>query len=73
MRSWRHLQGFGTFEIDGKTSVTFDKHRYNPRNRIEIMFGRLKDRRRVATRTITFPGCSFPQSPSRLSSSIGYE
>ena len=30
--------------------VKFDKRRYKRRNRIEIMFGRLKDWRRVATR-----------------------
>ena len=30
--------------------VTYDKRRYQRRNRIEIMFGRLKDGRRVATR-----------------------
>lgn len=30
--------------------VTYDKRRYKSRNRIEIMFGRLKDWRRVATR-----------------------
>ena len=28
----------------------YDKRRYKRRNRIEIMFGRLKDWRRVATR-----------------------
>ncbi|KIC45453.1 transposase [Tateyamaria sp. ANG-S1] len=33
-----------------KTPVKYDKRRYKRRNRIEIMFGRLKDRRRVATR-----------------------
>lgn len=33
----------------GKT-VRYDKRRYRCRNRIEIMFGRLKDWRRVATR-----------------------
>jgi len=33
-----------------KTSVKYDKPRYKRRNRIEIMFGRLKDWRRVATR-----------------------
>ena len=33
-----------------KTSVKYDKRRYKRRNRIEIMFGRLKDWRRVATR-----------------------
>ena len=31
-------------------SVKHDKRRYKRRNRIEIMFGRLKDLRRVATR-----------------------
>ena len=31
-------------------SVKHDKRRYKRRNRIEIMFGRLKDWRRVATR-----------------------
>ncbi|MFC6688424.1 IS5 family transposase [Jhaorihella thermophila] len=33
-----------------KTTVRYDKRRYKRRNRIEIMFGRLKDWRRVATR-----------------------
>lgn len=33
----------------GKT-VRYDKRRYRRRNRIEIMFGRLKDWRLVATR-----------------------
>ena len=33
-----------------KNPVKFDKRRYKRRNRIEIMFGRLKDWRRVATR-----------------------
>ena len=32
------------------TPVKYNKHRYKRRNRIEIMFGRLKDWRRVATR-----------------------
>lgn len=31
-------------------TVRYDKRRYKRRNRIEIMFGRLKDWRRVATR-----------------------
>ncbi len=31
-------------------TVKYDKRRYKRRNRIEIMFGRLKDWRRVATR-----------------------
>lgn len=33
-----------------KTTVKYDKRRYKRRNRFEIMFGRLKDWRRVATR-----------------------
>ncbi|OSP56831.1 IS5 family transposase [Pseudoruegeria sp. SK021] len=33
-----------------KMPVKYDKRRYKRRNRIEIMFGRLKDWRRVATR-----------------------
>jgi len=33
-----------------KVIVKYDKRRYKSRNRIEIMFGRLKDWRRVATR-----------------------
>ncbi len=40
--------------ISGRKSrrkkIRFDRRRYKRRNRIEIMFGRLKDRRRVATR-----------------------
>ena len=32
------------------TPVKYDKRRYKRRNRIEIMFGRLKDWRRVSTR-----------------------
>ena len=31
-------------------SVKYDKRRYKSRNRIEIMFGRIKDWRRIATR-----------------------
>lgn len=31
-------------------TVRYDKRRYKRRNRIEIMFGRLKDWRRIATR-----------------------
>jgi transposase len=38
-----------------KTIVEYDKRRYKRRNRIEIMFGRLKDRRRVATRYHSCP------------------
>ncbi len=43
-----------TASIVGRKSrnkkVKYDKRRYKRRNRIEIMFGRLKDWRRVATR-----------------------
>ena len=33
-----------------KTTIKYDKRRYKRRNRIEWMFGRIKDWRRVATR-----------------------
>lgn len=33
-----------------KTPIKYDKRRYKRRSRIEIIFGRLKDWRRVATR-----------------------
>lgn len=36
-------------KLRGK-KVKYDKRRYRHRNRIEIMFGRLKDWRRIATR-----------------------
>ncbi|WP_454798533.1 IS5 family transposase [Novosphingobium lindaniclasticum] len=51
--------------------VKYDKHRYKRRNRIEIMFGRLKDWRRVATRSIAAqPSSSRPSlSPPPCSSS----
>ena len=35
--------------------IRYDKRRYKRRNRIEIMFGRLKDWRRVATRYDRYP------------------
>ncbi|KEO58592.1 hypothetical protein DT23_16175 [Thioclava indica] len=38
-----------------KTPVKYDKRRYKRRNRIAIMFGRLKDWRRVATRHVRCP------------------
>lgn len=52
--------------------VRHDKRRYRRRNRIEILFGRLKDWRRVATRltTATLPSSSRP-SPSPPPSSSG--
>ncbi len=39
--------------------VRYDKRRYKRRNRIEIMFGRLKDWRRVATRYDRCPTAFF--------------
>ncbi len=40
--------------------VRYDKRRYKRRNRIEIMFGRLKDWRRVATRYDRCPKVFLP-------------
>ena len=42
-----------------KKAVNYDKRRYKRRNRIEIMFGRLKDWRRVATRYDRCPETFF--------------
>lgn len=42
-----------------KKIVRYDKRRYKRRNRIEIMFGRLKDWRRVATRYDRYPETFF--------------
>ena len=42
-----------------KKTVKYDKRRYKRRNRIEIMFGRLKDWRRVATRYDRCPETFF--------------
>ena len=42
-----------------KTAVKYDKRRYKRRNRIEIMFSRLKDWRRVATRYDRCPKAFF--------------
>jgi len=54
--------------------VKHDKRRYKCRNRIEIMFGRLKDWRRVATRYETgAPRSSSPPSPSPQPSCSGYD
>jgi transposase len=39
--------------------VRYDKRRYRRRSRIEIMFGRLKDWRRVATRYDRCPTAFF--------------
>jgi transposase len=43
-----------------KTPVKYDKRRYKRRNRIEIMFGRLKEWRRVATRYDRCPKVFLP-------------
>lgn len=53
--------------------IKYDKRRYKRRNRIEVMFGRLKDWRRVATRYDDAQRCSFPQLPSQQPSCSGYE
>ncbi|WP_337248456.1 IS5 family transposase [Rhodovulum sulfidophilum] len=45
-----------------KTIVKYDKRRYKRRNRIEIMFGRLKDWLRVATRYERCPKTFFSAS-----------
>ena len=42
-----------------KKTISYDKRRYKRRNRIEIMFGRLKDWRRVATRYDRCPETFF--------------
>ncbi|WP_323042713.1 transposase [Gemmobacter sp.] len=50
----RYERGTTGGQVTGRKSrgkpVKHDKRRYKRRNRIEIMFGRLKDWRRVATR-----------------------
>jgi hypothetical protein len=52
--SLKNLALWACWDIPGrkqrKAAVRYDKRRYKRRNRIEIMFGRLKDWRRVATR-----------------------
>jgi transposase len=47
-----HLAGTPSPRQSGDTGrlLKYDKRRYKRRNRIEIMFGRLKDWRRIATR-----------------------
>jgi len=40
----------GALQRQRKATIKYEKRRYERRNRIEIMFGRLKDWRRVATR-----------------------
>jgi transposase len=51
--------------------VRYGKRRYRRRSRMEIMFGRLKDRRRVATPMIEAQQPSSPPSPPLLPSSFG--
>jgi transposase len=54
--------------------IKHDKRRYKRRHRIEMMFGRLKDWRRVATRLTTdAPSSSSRPSRSPPPSSSGYE
>jgi transposase len=60
------------------TPVKHDKRRYKRHNRIEIMFGRLKDWRRVATRYERCPKVFLSAvnacvDPSPLPSCSGYE
>jgi transposase len=53
LRDRLHDMGIRAYISDRKhrkTPVKYDKRRYKRRNRIEIMFGRIKDWRRVATR-----------------------
>ena len=45
-------------------TVKYEKRRYKRRNRIEIMFGRVKDWRRVATRYDRCPKAFFSYRPS---------
>jgi transposase len=66
--------------IPGRSSrneaVRYDKRRYRRRSRIEIMFGGLKDWRRVAASplaTIDALRSSSLPSPSRPPSSSGYD
>lgn len=52
----------------GNKAVKHNKRRYKRRNRIEIMFGRLKDSRRVATRYDRCPSAFF--SPIALAATV---
>jgi transposase len=56
-----------------KKTVNYDKRRHKRRNRIEIMFGRLKDWRRVATRYDRCPKVFLSAIASPQLSYIGYE
>ena len=57
-----------------KTTVKYDKRRYKRRNRIEMMFGRLKDWRGIATRLMTDARkCSTPPLRAQQPPSAGFE
>jgi transposase len=61
-RSWQPMARTSSVGLAaGGTSSQdiYDKRRYRRRNRIEIMFGRLKDWRRVATRYDQCPKAFF--------------
>ena len=53
-----------------KKAIRYDKRRYKRRNRIEIMSGRLKDWRRVATRYDPCPETFF--SPIALAATVRF-
>ena len=53
-----------------KKAVKYDKRRYKRRNRIEIIFGRLKDWRRVATRYDRVPGNTLFRDHARRNRSV---
>jgi transposase len=56
-----------------KAPVKYEKRRYKRRNRIEIMFGRLKEWRRIATRLMTDARkCSCLPSRSQQPSCSGF-
>lgn len=55
----RHIKPCIPGRKSRKVPVKYDKRRYKRRNRIEIMFGRLKDWRRVATRYDRCPKVFF--------------
>lgn len=53
--------------------VRYDKRRYKRRNRVEIMFGRLRDWRRIPARYDRCRRSSCLPSPSPPRSSTGFE
>ena len=56
-----------------KENIRHDRRRYKRRNRIEIMLGRLKDWRGIATGYDRCPRSSYPPSPSPQPSPSGSE